>query len=270
MTCFIAKIVALVVTLMATSSIFVSATNVRTKFTLKGYSAYASADFEGCSYLEGSSLQLSAYGSQFRFKEVVGGETGMVQSDVVDDFYLSFTKSSCDNSTITLQRGFLYDSSSFDSIQPDFKIERDELTKASLRGIQVPVYGNKCSYVCTEVCYAEIFGYGTCPPELPELSCYTTECGMEQFMGVAKVSVVWKVPNRLGNVGLATSTSVYRTRTEGYTYMSRSRGEYRYDVPVTIKATLNGVELFPSEPVYEYGELAKTRSKDVSKTKCIE
>jgi hypothetical protein len=260
------------VALLATTSlVVVSATNVKTKFTSKGYSAYASNSYPGCNAIYGSQLDVGVYASKYRFKETAG-DAGVVQTDKLDDFYFSFTSSSCNNATVSYQRGSIYEFENYgDNPETEFKIEGGQLTKAWLKGVRVPVYGNECSYYCTEMCYPEIFGYGTCPETEPAyLECYTLECGTEEYLGTARVSVHWKVPKRLGDEGLHLSNSMYRSRSDGYTYMSRSRGQYRYDVPVTVKATLDGSDLFPSSPVDEYAELGKTRSKEVQKTKCIE
>jgi hypothetical protein len=259
------RFIALVITL---PSLFVAATNVNTKYTSKGYNAYASVQYQGCEYLYGSQVDTSVYAGQSKFKEVVG-DVGMVQTNVYDDFFFSFASSSCNDTHVTYKRGAVYEYENYgDNVNTEFKIEGVELTKASLKGIEVPVYGNECTYVCNEVCYAEIFGWGTCPPELPTYECYTLECSEETYMGNAKVSAFWRVPNRLGNAGLTTSSSMYRYRSEGQTYMSKSRGSYRYDVPVKVNVTLNGSNLFSSAPLYTYADLGNTRSKEVTKTKC--
>jgi hypothetical protein len=262
--------VALVTTLMATSLV-VSATTTKTRYTSKGYNAYASASYEGCDYIYSSYIDVGVYGAQSKFKQTAG-ENGFVQTSKYDDVNVYFSQSSCDDTTVTFMHGSIYDSSNYgDGLDSEFKIESEQLTQATLRSLEVPVYSNTCTYVCTEVCYAEIFGYGSCPPELPALECYTVECGAEEtYLGIAKVNVTWKVPKRLADEGLSNSNSVYRSRSEGYTTMSRSRGTYRYDMPVTIKVTLKGVDLFPSSPTYDYGELGNTKSREVTKTKCIE
>jgi hypothetical protein len=249
---------------------FVASTTVRSNWNSKGYSAYASLQWDGCPYIHSSSLDISAYGDVTRFKQTSGGN-GEVQTSKYDDFYVSLSKSSCDDATITYQYGYVFDSEDYgDMIEPEFMINKDDLTKATLKGAEVPIYGNTCSYICTEVCYPEIFGHGTCPEtESPYLECYTVECSVEEYYGIAQVNVYWKVPKRLVDEGLAKSNSMYRSRQDGNTYMSRSRGQYRYDVPVTVKVTLNGSEMFPSSPTNDYAELGKTRSKQVEKTKYI-
>jgi hypothetical protein len=95
---------------------------------------------------------------------------------------------------------------------------------------------------------------------------------VEKYIGNAKVSVFWKVPNKRLAEDLEQSTHVFRSRNEGRTYRSRSKGYFRQNVPVTIKATMpDSSALFPSTgTVFEYGELGNTRNKEVTKTKCIE
>jgi hypothetical protein len=196
MTCFIAKI-ALATRLLAVA---VSATNAKSKFSTKGYNAYATAQFDGCPELFGSSLEVSVYGVQSRFKQTSSDDENgtIVETNKFDDFYLLVSSSTCNDTTLTYKRGAVYDSQDYgDEIETNFAIERNSLTKASLQGLEVPIYSNECSYYCTETCYPEIFGYGACPTtETARLECYTVHCGVEEYIGNAKVSVFWKVPKR--------------------------------------------------------------------------
>jgi hypothetical protein len=178
------------------------------------------------------------------FKKTVG-EVGTVQTNIYDDFHLWFLSTSCNGTHVTYKRsGYEDPDVSGEYGNTTFKIEGGRLTKASVKDIDMPVFGTECKYDCTETCYAEIWGWGTCPPEPKASSCYTTECRELAYLGNARVSVRWKVPNRLGNLSLTESSSMYSYRSKGSTYMSKSRGSMRWNVPVTVKATLDGIDFF--------------------------
>jgi hypothetical protein len=159
MTCLNANKMALLVVFAATTTIItvVSATNVNTKFTARGYNAYASASFDdSCPVVFSSSLEVSVYGSQSRFKQT-GEDGNVVEANKFDDFYMLVASSSCNDTTVTTKRGAIYDSQAYgEDIETDFTIERNSLTKASLKGLEVPIYANECSYYCIEIFYPEI------------------------------------------------------------------------------------------------------------------
>jgi hypothetical protein len=159
------------------------------------------------------------------------------------------------------------EASNYGNLITKFNIDVANLKQASVKDLELPIYENTCDYVCTEMCYPEIFGYGTCPEdELPYLDCYTSSCTYEEtYLGTALVSVDWKLPAGVTTKPIQssyTSREVYN----GNTYTSKSSGSYRYDLAVTITATLDGESLFSSPMDYVSGDLSDTKSRYVSKT----
>jgi hypothetical protein len=184
---------------------------------------------------------------------------------VFDELYLSFTTSICDGTKRTILTGYVYDFADYGGKVPaTFEVFKPNLREASVEGLEVPVYSRSCTYYCIEICYAEIFEYGTCPPEPTYVECYEN-CEEPEFIGNAAVSVSWKMPTGT-NTPLEQSSYSYSRSYSGYSESSSSKGSYRYDIPVTISATLNGENVFSSSPSYDYGYIANTNSKSVTKT----
>lgn len=263
---------ALVASMMTSALVGVSASTVTTKNFYKGYgaSAYASFPAGDCDYIYGSSFSVSAYSTKSRFKSTGNGKFS--QSSKFDEFSMYYSESTCDDSKITYRYGNIYDQSNYgDSVPTKFKTDIKNLTEASLLNLELPVFENTCGYVCTEVCYPYYIGYGdgTCSPEteLPYLECYLADClGEDVFIGNAAVSVTWKAKPGTENTQPTFNKYSSRETGPGYTYTSKSKGNYRFDLDVTITATLDGADLFSVEPDYISGDLSDIQSKSVSKS----
>jgi hypothetical protein len=257
---------ALFASLMSTTSLVSASTS--TKSFGKGYGATVYASFaESCEVIHYSSFNVYAYSNKNRFITKTGNSV-IKESSKFDDLSISYTESSCDNSTITYRYGNIYDQSNYgNSVPTKFTMETKNLKEAEVKNLELPIFENTCTYECTEVCYPYYMGYGTCPEtEFPYLECYTTSCGEDQPLGVAQVSVTWDAAAGTSATPPVKSRSSFRETGPGYSYDSKSSGSYRYELDIVITATLNGSDLFLTTPDYVAGDLSSTNSKTVSKS----
>jgi hypothetical protein len=249
--------------LLMTTGLGVSAKTVNSRYTSAGYDVYVGAYFDtGCSINYGNYFYASAYSAATKFRTT--GRNGYIETSSYDQLYLSYSEEICDDTTVTYKYGNIGDFSDYGGTVPaKFTIDKLKLTEASIVGLELPLYSATCNYVCMEVCYPEIFEYGTCPEMESYLECSVMDCGVEEYIGTATVSVSLKTPAGT-NTPPESSSSSYSFSYGGSSYRSRSKGSYRYDIPVTITAKLNGADLFSSTPTY-YSQLSNTNTKDVSK-----
>eukprot|EP00977_Amphora_coffeiformis_P015404 scaffold4510_cov183-Amphora_coffeaeformis.AAC.89 len=265
----LSKILASIIATMSSTS-FVSAKMVQSKWTSAGYDAWAEVYFDnsGCNddwWYYSNYLYANAYARQSKFK--VNGKNGFVEATDLDDFYLYYTQTTCDGPLYRYQYGYVDSWYDYGGTVPGkFSIEGKKLTEASLKGLEMPIYENVCSDTCVEHCYPEIFDFGTCSDENPpDVVCYRN-CSEEVFVGFAYVDVVWTLNGTFLPPPLEKSTSSYSSKRDGYSYTSRTKGSYRYDLPIILTAKFeDGSDLFSGPHIYSYSQLASTTYKDVSK-----
>jgi len=238
---------------------------INEKYKSAGYhgSSYFSWDVPGC-YYGSNYLDSYIYGSKTKFKTTGKTNYMAMSSDDFSDVYVYFRFESCpDETTLNYLYGYAYES--FNHAMPSlFTIETKKLAEASLTDMQVPVYSGSCTLTCYEVCYAEIFEYGTCPPENPVTECYQDSC-TEGYEDVANVDIVWSSDDLTPPASQEVWSSRYRSG--GSWSMYRSKGQYRYDMITTVSATIDGINILPKTEGYSYGGLGSSTSMDTYKYK---
>jgi hypothetical protein len=245
-----------IVALAAAMLVGEAAAAAPTKYTTAGYSSYAWAYWDTCSVNDGSYFDVSVYSSQSKTKAAGGNNKS---TDQYENLYLYFTfVTSCDGDTVNYVTGSAYEWSY--NVKPVFTIESKKLTSASLKDVKVPVLSYSCTYSCYEVCYAEWWGYGTCPPEPTYTEC-SPSCTYPEETGVATVNVNWSDSS---NTALSQSTSSYRFKDSYGFYAYRSKGSSR-DAPVTISVAVDGVTILPGTAAYSYGSLSSTTEMNIAK-----
>lgn len=227
-------------------------------------SAYLYYEAPGCFY-DYSYLGAYVYGSKSKFKTT--GQTGYLTmgGDSFEGLSLYFRFANCpDRDTVNYLYASVYEYFYTSNNQNLFTIESKKLAEASLN-IKVPVYSGSCTLYCYDVCYADIFGYGSCPPEEPVEECYYSSCVEEVFEGVADFTIKWN-SNALTPPATQTVSS-YRYQSDGYWSMNRSRGQTRYDMLMSVTATIDGMNILPSSLDYLSGELGTTMDMSMYKYK---
>ena len=240
------------------------------KWSSAGYDASAEVYFDdaGCYddwWYYNNYLQVFAYSRLSKFKAT--GQNGFAETTELDDFNIYYTQTICDGTLYRYQYGYVNSWDDYGgTVTGKLSIEGKKLTGASLTGLEMPIYESSCNDVCVEHCFPEIFDYGTCSDDIPpEVICYRT-CTEEIFVGIAHVNVIWTLDGVFVPPPLDKSTSTYRSKRDGYSYMSRTAGSYRYDLSVKLTAKFeDGGDLFSGPPIYSYSQLASTTSKDVTK-----
>lgn len=247
---------------LLTMAFTASAKSVINKYSSKGFSASADVSFKSeCPYFYGNYLYAGIYGSASKFQTT--GSDGYKETSEYEDVYVDFSTTTCDDTTVQFTYGSVY-SYTDNSADAVFGVDPKTLKKSSLESIEMPIYSYSCEYECIEMCYAEIFGYGTCPEdELPYVECYTSVCDPLSMTGVAKISINWVEDGS----NTYHSSSVSRSRSGSYSTLYKSKGVTR-DSEVSVSVNLNGQELIPEgEPSYSSGYIQKSDSMDIYKSK---
>lgn len=244
-----------------------AAVPIKTKYTAAGFDAYIYAGYKSCSSHFTSSISASVYGSTSQFKDA-GSDDFKVVSDTYESMYVSLDLvESCDEDTVEFLTGSVWESSYSGTTAPKFTIEYKKLSEASFIDIPVPVYRYYCTFECNEICYAEIWGIGTCEEEEAHVDCYPTSCTEHEEAGTATVNVQWTDNS---NTALFTSSNTYRYKdpqTGSYS-SSRSKGSSRYIENATITAVLIEHEkatFLSKEPTFVDAQLSSTTEKTISK-----
>lgn len=235
-----------------------SAGVVNYKYRSAGFAGDASLYFDGCPLFGGGSLYTYVYSAETKFKAT--GQAGFKSTDNFDFLNAGMYLSTCDESTVVFTEGTTY----LDTFYGDevlFTIDTKKLTSATIKDVQVPLYRYSCSYECTEICYPEIFGYGTCPEtEEPYIACYTTTCDEEwEFVGVADLDLTWTASSSPYQ-----SSQMWRATQGGSSYMSKGKGSYR-DATTFASVSLEGQNILPSASLYSYGALSSTTYMDMTR-----
>jgi len=260
------SIKSIVLSALLANSLVAAGSKSPVKYTATGYDAYVYAGFDSCSSNFYSSLSASVWGSQSKFKATTSGSNdGKVASNSYESMWVSLDlveSCSSDGMTVDFLTGSVWESS-YSGNAPKFTIESKKLSQAIFEDIPVPMFRHTCTYECMEICYAEIWEYGTCPPEEPYLECWYSSCTDYEEAGTATVNIQWTDNS---NTALVTHSSSYRSkdpRTGSYS-LSRTKGSYRYIDNMAITAVLDGSSLV-SQASYTDGQLSKTSEKSISK-----
>jgi hypothetical protein len=236
-----------------------SAGVVNYKYRSTGFGADAYLSFDGCSFWGGSSVSAYAYSAETKFKATQ--RSGFKSTDSFDYLAADVYLTTCDEATIVFTEGSTY----LDTFYGDellFTIDAKKLTSATIKDLQVPLYSYECSYECTEICYPEIFGYGTCSEtEEAYIDCYTTSCDDErEFVGIADLDLAWTASSSTYQ-----STQISRSRQAGGpSSMSKSKGSYR-DATTFASVSVEGQNILPSASLYSYGTLSSTTYMDMTR-----
>lgn len=222
------------------------------KYNTAGYWAYAYAYFESCSVDQGSYLDLSLWSYDSSTK--VTGNNKLTDKYESLGVYFNFV-TSCDGDTVNFLTGSAYEWS-YNDVKPTFSLETQKMANALIKNVQVPVLSYSCAWSCYEVCYAEIFGYGTCPPWDVYTEC-SPSCSYPEPAGTAIIDVTWSDPS---NTPLSVSTNSYRSKFYHY----KAKGSSRY-APVTISAKVDGVSILPGTPSYAEGYLSSSSDMTIYK-----
>jgi hypothetical protein len=262
--------IAFISSLMITASVSAAGDAFKSKRYEEGYNAYAGAYLSNdCDFFSSNYMDLTAFSTKSKFTSIsTGSNSGFtLECKDIEEFSLYMSTYTCDATTVTYRYGNIYDSSNLASQSTTFRIDGLMLMEASIEGLEVPIFENTCSYNCTEICYAELMGYGTCPEdELPYLECYMSECSNEDYIGNAVVSVSWTAPSDR-STQMTQRNEVVRSFGKESSSWSKTQGLTRDSLDVTITATLAGNDIFSSQPDSGYAQLSHTDRKEVNNYK---
>ena len=235
-----------------------SAGVVNYKYGSAGFAADAWMEFDGCP-IYGSSMFASVYSTENKFKAT--GRYGIKSTEDFDYLYVGVTQTTCDDSTIVFTYGDTYLNTFYgDTVL--FTIDTKKLTSATVKDAQVPLYRQSCSYECTEVCFPELYEYGTCPEtEEVFLDCYITTCDEErESVGMGALDLTWTAsssPYQSSMISRSSST-LFGRRSD----MSKSKGTYR-DATMSASVSVEGQNILPStSPLYSDVRLSSTTSME--------
>jgi hypothetical protein len=228
------------------------------KYREAGFGADAWLSFDGCPFYGDSYVFANVYSTESNFKAT--GQYGYKSTTNFGYLNAGMSLTTCDESTIVFTEGFTY----LDTYYGDevlFTIDAKKLTSATIKDVQLPLYNYSCSYECTEICYPEIFGYGTCPEtEEAYIDCYTTTCDEErEIVGVGAMDLTWTAsssPNQYSQI--SRSTQAYES------YMSKSKGNYR-DATTFASVSVEGQNILPSTSPYSNAIMSSTTYMDMTR-----